>query len=210
MKKIVPEYLSSNSPMRRPPAKFLLLRILINYQQSYHFNKHIIVANKIRIPANEDEITLYCFVGEAICKIQHVEQALNCSITLRMNPDVTWEVANEIIGKHQGLTFGQANKLAIKENLYCLSLQEELNNFLKQRNWLVHKAIFESREDFYSNKKEELFEKIKSISDKAEFIQHEIEYDMISFCTSKGRDMSNITAALNLQKQGIRVQGANQ
>lgn len=28
-----------------------------------------------KIPANENEITLYCFVGEAIWKIQAVEQA---------------------------------------------------------------------------------------------------------------------------------------
>lgn len=76
-----------------------------------------------------------------------------------------------------------------------------------QRNWLVHKAIFESRDDLYNNdKKEKLFSKIKSISDKAESIQDEIQYDMINFCSAKGRDMSKIVAMLELQKQGVRIQ----
>jgi hypothetical protein len=164
------------------------------------------VANAIKIPANQDEITLYCFIGEALCKIQHVEQALSHSITLKMNPAETMEIADEILIQHQSFTLGRAIKLAIKENLYCLALQEELNVFLVQRNWLVHKAIFESREDLYSNKKEELFKKIKSISDKAEIIQHEIEHDMINFCSARGKDMSKIVVLLNLQKQGVRIQ----
>jgi len=163
--------------------------------------------NTIKIPANQDEITLYCFMGEAICKIQHVEQALSCSITLKMNSTVSKEMADEILKKHQSYTLGMAIKLAIKENLYSSMLQEELNIFLVQRNWLVHKAIFESREDIYSNtEKEELFRKIKNISDKAEIIQRELEDDMINFCTSKGKDMSKIIELLNLQKQGIRIQ----
>jgi hypothetical protein len=44
--------------------------------------------NFIKIPANQDEITLYCFVGEATWKIQIVEQALSHSITLKLNPSV--------------------------------------------------------------------------------------------------------------------------
>ena len=60
--------------------------------------------------------------------------------------------------------------------------------------------------DLYTNNKEELFKRIKSISDNAENIQHQIEYDMIDFCSAKGKDMSKITALLNLQKQGVRVQ----
>jgi len=56
------------------------------------------------------------------------------------------------------------------------------------------------------NKREEVFNKIKSISDKAESIQHEIEYDMINFCSSKGKDMSEVLGLLKLQEQGVRIQ----
>lgn len=164
------------------------------------------IGNVIKIPANQDEITLYCFMGEALWKIQIVEQALSHSVTLKMNPAETKEQADEVLKQHQSYTLGKAIKVAIKETLYNLSLQDELNAFLEQRNWLVHKAMFESQNDLNTeNKKEELFNKIKSISDKAESIQHEIEYDMINYCSSKGKDMSKILALLKLQEQGIRI-----
>ena len=162
--------------------------------------------NVKRIPANQDEITLYSFVGEALWKIQIVEQALSHSITLKMNPTETKEHAEEFLKQHQSYTLGRAIKVAIKEQLYNSKLQDELNAFLVQRNWLIHNAMAESHHGLkWENKKEELFDKIKSISDKAESIQREIEYDMIDFCSSKGKDMSKIFALLKLQDQGVRV-----
>lgn len=163
--------------------------------------------NVIKIPANQDEITLYCFVGEAVWKIQMVEQALSHSITLKMNPAETKERADEFLKQHQSYTLGQAIKFAVREELYSLSLQDELKAFLEQRNWLVHIAMFESQNEINTeNKREELFNKIKSISDKAESIQREIEYDMINFCSSKGKDMSKVLTLLKLQEQGVRIQ----
>jgi TnpA family transposase len=163
--------------------------------------------NVTKIPASQDEITLYCFTGEALWKIQIVEQALSHSITLKMNPEETKERADEFLKQHQSYTLGKAIKVAIDNKLYSLSLQDELNSFLAQRNWLIHKAMYESQNDFnIENKKKELVNKIKSISDKAESIQREIEYDMINFCSTKGKDMSKILALLRLQEQGIRIQ----
>ena len=165
--------------------------------------------NIIRIPANENEITLYCFVGEAIWKIQIVEQALSCSITLKMNPSATKEQADKVLKQHQNYTLGTAINIASKEKLYNSSLQDELYMFLGQRNWLVHKAMAESQHDKnWENEKEELFQKIKSISDKAESIQRKIEYDMINFCSSKGKDMSKILTLLKLPEQGARIKKA--
>jgi len=162
--------------------------------------------NIIKIPANNNEINLYCFLGEAILKTQLVEQALSHSITLKMNPAVTKERADEFLKKNQSYTLGQAIKIAIKEELYNLSLQDELNAFLQQRNWLVHKVICGNEEDFNAgNIGEELLNKIKMISDNAESIQREIEYDLIDFCSSKGKDMTEIHALLKLQEQGIRI-----
>ena len=165
------------------------------------------IENSIKIPANPDEITLYCFLGEALCKIQIVEQALSHSITLKMYPEETKERADEFLKKHQNYTLGMAIKTAREEGLYNLSIQDELNVFLKQRNWLVHKVILENQNDLLAeNKKLDLFNRIKSISDKAESIQREIEHDMIKFCSSKGKDMSKILKLLKLQEQGIRIQ----
>lgn len=162
--------------------------------------------NVIKIPANNNEINLYCFLGEAILKTQIVEQALSYSITLKMNPQETKERADEFLKKYQSYTLDHAIKIATKERLYNLSLQDELNAFLQQRNWLVHKVICGNEEDLNAgNIKEELFHKIKTISDKAESIKCVIEYDLIDFCSSKGKDMSETLALLKLQEQGIRI-----
>lgn len=136
-----------------------------------------------------------------------VEQALTHSITIKMNPDETKKRADEFLKEYQTYTLGKAIKIAIKEKLYDLPIQDELSEFLVQRNWLVHKSMPEGQNNLSTeNKKNELFNKIKSISDKAESIQRTIEYDMINFCSSKGKDMSEILALLKLQEQGVRIQ----
>ncbi|GEM50741.1 hypothetical protein EB1_05310 [Empedobacter brevis NBRC 14943 = ATCC 43319] len=162
--------------------------------------------NVIKIPANDIEINLYCFLGEALLKTQMAEQALSHSITLKMNPAETKERADEFLKQNQSYTFGHAIKIAIKEQLYSSSLQDSLNDFLKQRNWLVHKVICGNEENLnVENIKEELFHKIKSISDNAENIQRLIEYDLIEFCSSQGKNMSEICKLLKLQEQGLRI-----
>lgn len=161
--------------------------------------------NVKKIPANTTEITLYCYLGEALIKIQMVEQALSYSITLKLNSEETKEIANAYLKKYQRNTLGSAIKTSMKKKLFNTAIQDELNSFLEQRNWLVHSVLIGNEEDFNSgNLKEALFQKIKSISDKAENIKRVIEHDMIDFC-SKGRDMSHIKELLQLQERGIRV-----
>lgn len=162
--------------------------------------------DSIKIPANESEILLYCYIGEAIWKIQVVEQALSSSITLKTNPTATKEQADRVLSKFQSYTLGKAVNIASNKKLYDSSLQGELYAFLEQRNWLVHSAMAESCHDKnWENNKEELFSKIKAISNKAEDIQHLIEHDMLDFCSAKGKDMPKLRELLKLQEQGIRI-----
>lgn len=171
------------------------------------FIKEYDLKNMKRIPANTTEITLYCHLGEALIKTQALEQALSYSITLKINPDETKETADEFLKNQQRYTLGKAIKIALEKNLFNLVIQEDLNSFLKERNWLVHNVLIGNEENFNRGIiKEALFQKIKSISDKAEHIYRVIEYDMIDFCSSKGKDMSKIKELLILQDNGIRVQ----
>ncbi len=147
--------------------------------------------------ASQDEIDLFCFIGEALCKTQILEQALSHSITLKMNSEVSRTEADEKLAKTQTYTLGKAIKLAEKESLLPLSLQANLYNFLDQRNWLVHKAMFESRKGLHIVLTNLLLQKIKNISTAAENLQREIESDLIDFCTSKGRDMSKVLEIMN-------------
>ncbi|MBY0534513.1 MAG: hypothetical protein K2P88_01585 [Chitinophagaceae bacterium] len=162
--------------------------------------------DSIKIPANESEILLYCYIGEAIWKIQVVEQALSSSITLKTNPTATKEQADRVLSKFQSYTLGKAVNIASNKKLYDSSLQGELYAFLEQRNWLVHSAMAENCHDKnWENNKEELFSKIKSISNKAEDIQRLIEHDMLDFCSAEGKDMPKLRELLKLQEQGIRI-----
>lgn len=163
------------------------------------------IENLKKIPANNIEINLYCYLGEALIKTQTVEQALSYSIIIKMNPEETKDKADELLKKQQRYTLGQAIRIALEKKLFNTAIQDELNSFLEQRNWLVHSVLIGNEEDFNAgNTKEALFQKIKSISDNAEKIKRIIEYDMIDFCSSKGRDMSKIKELLQLQDKGIR------
>ncbi|MBK7362087.1 MAG: hypothetical protein IPJ01_07265 [Micavibrio sp.] len=160
--------------------------------------------NLVFKPACRDEVALYCFMGEALCMIQELESALSHSITLKKYHSVSKKLADDaLIQHHENHTLGKAIKLAEEENLYPLPLQKDLSDFNKKRNWLIHKAVFETRNDPYLDpKKHNLFQKIKSIASEAQKLQHEIELDMVNFCTSKGRDMSKVLAVIEERYKG--------
>lgn len=159
-----------------------------------------------KIPANQHEIQFYCFIGEALLKTQMVEQALNCSLTLKMNPDVTREKADEFLSRYQRHVLGKSIQIAIKEKLYNPMLEAQLGAFLKQRNWLVHRILIEMQNDLKLQiQNNELIDKIKAISDQAENIKQLIEYDLIDFCQLQGQDMSKILKQLKLQEKGFRI-----
>lgn len=160
----------------------------------------------IKIPANQDEIYLYCLLGEALLKTQLLEQALSHSITLKMNPEETKEQADKYLKQTQRYTLGKAIKIAADEELFNSTIQKKLGAFLQERNWLIHNVIPGNEEDFNAGKfKEELLIKIKSISDQAENISRIIENDMIEFSASKGKNISKIIEMLKLQDSGIRI-----
>jgi hypothetical protein len=148
--------------------------------------------------ASQDEIILYCLMGEAVCMIQELESALSCSIIIKKNSNAAKEEADLALSKHRRrFTLGKAVHLAEEEMLYPSDLQFELNNFYKERNWLIHEAMFENKEDRFSETvKNQLYNKIKSIAEDAMKIQRAIEMDLMDFCESKGRDMSKVRRAM--------------
>lgn len=160
----------------------------------------------MKIPANNNEINLYCLIGEALLKSQIVEQSLSHSTTIKMNPLETKERADEFLEQNQSYTLGRAIIISEKYNLHNLCLQDELKTFLKQRNWLVHHLMSGSEQDFNNGIiREELLNKIKSVSNRAEKIQRLIEYDIIDFCSTMGKDMSKIAGLIKLNEEGVRI-----
>jgi hypothetical protein len=152
-------------------------------------------------PANQDEIKLYCLVGEALCMVQHLEDALSHSITLKKEVKKPYSMpikkANEFLEKYRFYTLGQAIKLAKKEGKYTGLLLQELEIFLSERNWLVHKCMPQNRNDMYSEtSKNRLFHKIKNITEQAQALLQRIEEELINFSSSNDLDMSGVRAAI--------------
>lgn len=151
-------------------------------------------------PANQDEMLLYARMGEAICKVQLLEQALSHSITVKLNPDVDESDANAFLSKQQSYTFGAVVKLAAKEDTYFGKLQKALEELLVERNWLVHKVMLDSQQGNRIVVTEPILQRIKSIADRSENLQLLLEWDLIEFAQSKGRNMSRSIEVLKREK----------
>ena len=148
-------------------------------------------------PASQQELSLYCFVGESVCAIQHVEDALSHSIVLKKLKRRIKSEADQLLEKHRSYTLGKAIKLAEQERLYSESLQQELREILSERNWLIHKSIAQGRGEWDLNiSREQLFCRVKAITTHAQKLLHMIEEDLLDFSEANGVDMTRVRAEI--------------
>lgn len=148
-------------------------------------------------PASQQELSLYCFVGEALSCVQHVEEALSHSIVLKTEKDRTKAEADQLLNEHRSYTLGKSIKIAQGAGLYPEQLQQELKEFLIERNWLVHKSIAQGRDEWDLNIfRDKVFRRIKAITRQAQRLQILVEEDLMNFCESNGRDMSGVRAEI--------------
>lgn len=157
-------------------------------------------------PANQEQMWLYARMGEAICQIQILEQALSHCLTIKLNPDVKESEANSFLLQQQRNTFGNVVRLAAKKGAYPDQLQKALEELLDQRNWLVHHAMRDSQQGNQIVVMDSILQKIKSITDKAERLQQLLEWDLIDFSASKGRNVSRLIEVM-IHEKGPRPVG---
>ncbi len=148
--------------------------------------------------ASQQELSLYCLVGQSVCAVQHVEDALSHSIVIKKTKPRLRKEADKLLEKHRSYTLGQAIKIAKQECLYPELLQQELNEFLSERNWLIHKSIAQGRDEWDLNiSREKLMIRIKAITIQAQKLQQLIEEDLILFSEDNGVDMTRVRAEIN-------------
>ena len=149
-------------------------------------------------PASQQELSLYCFVGESVCAVQHLEDALSNSIVLKKTKPRLRSEADQLLEKHRSYTLGKAIKIAEQGSLYPESLLQELREFLSERNWLIHKSIAQGRDEWDLNiSREKLICRIKAITTQAQKLLQLIEEDLIEFSEANGVDMSRAIAEIN-------------
>lgn len=157
-------------------------------------------------PANQEQMWLYARMGEAICQIQILEQALSHCLTVKLNPDVEESEANSFLLQQQRNTFGNVVRLAARKGAYSDELQRALEELLDQRNWLVHHAMRDNQQGNRIVVMDSILQKVKSITDRAERLQQLLEWDLIDFSASKGRNVSKLIEVM-VKEKGPRPVG---
>ena len=98
------------------------------------------------------------------------------------------KVANNHREKHRSNTLGSAIKLTKKEKNLPKPLQEALDNFAPERNWLIHKSIQNENEALSESNKR----RIKSTCEMARVLLASVEVELMQYSLSVGLDMSGV------------------
>jgi hypothetical protein len=147
--------------------------------------------------ASRGEISLYCYIGEAVCMIQLLEGALSTSITLKKDvrclDRISKQEADDFRKKNYKFTLGDAISLAKKNNLYSAVIVRDLEDLKEERNWLIHRLLHENLEAVHAEPiTQELFHRVKAISNKAKMLKETIETDLVEFSELQGVNMSRV------------------
>ena len=143
--------------------------------------------------ASKREITLYTLLGESLCAVQILEDALSHSIVLKKTEPDQKKEADDLLKKQRKYTLGMAINIIKKESLFSKPLELELSKLLTERNWLIHKSTTENKDDLKSDSYfEKLYERIKATTIKAHKLQVSIELDLIEYSEKKGIDMTKV------------------
>jgi hypothetical protein len=153
--------------------------------------------NMRRQISSEELHTLYSLIGEGIWHLQNVEEILDVYITLKGNVkkrgSMPEEKAEKILAKHRRNTLGSSIKAATKLHVLSEKLQEQLKLFKKERDWLVHRSVYQHRADLYDDeKRSSLFTRIGTFNEEAIMIIKILATELEEFVVSQGVDRNLI------------------
>jgi len=149
--------------------------------------------NYKEIAAPPEQVTLYCLIGESICSMQHLEEALSQFIVMKTKGKITKAQADQFLEKQRLATLGNMIKSTKKELIFSDDMQNKLEDLTEERNWLVHKLVPQIHDDLKTETtKNTLFNRIKAIDRKVRELLMLIEEDMMKYCEDNGTDMSKV------------------
>jgi len=141
---------------------------------------------------NAEELNvLFKVIGAGIWHLQNVEDALHTYITVKRDVKTRGAMAAEeaeaILLKHRTRTLGVSTKISRDALVLSPSLQERLERFKEERDWLVHRCVNQHRADLYENKKRyELIRRIESFTEEARAIQKLIGKELEDYVVAQG------------------------
>lgn len=170
----------------------------------------------MRRQINAEELNiLFSSIGSSIWHIQNLEEALNICITIKKDikyrGSMSPEKAEEILSKHRKNTLGCSLRNSKEAKIFSITLQDRLDRFKDERDWLVHRSVFQNRDDLYvDNKRYALIEKIRLISKEAIELQKLVSKDLEYFVVAQGVSQEWIYNKANqeiLKLKGEKITG---
>ena len=140
--------------------------------------------------SSEELGVLYQLLGEGVWYLQNLEDALHSCITvkrdIRIRGSVSLEKGMKILAKNRAQVLGKSIKDAKEAGIFNQSLQDRLEEFKEERNWLIHRSVHEKREDLYVDETRfALMERIKKFSEEALQLQSILCQELEDFVFSQ-------------------------
>ena len=141
---------------------------------------------------NADELNrLYVLTGKGIWDLQRVEDALSTFITLKRDIKVRGAMpkaqAEAVLARHRSDTLGTSVRIARQGQVLSPSLQDRLEKFKKERDWLVHRSLHQNGDDLYIDERRYLLlNRLAAFSEKAVILQRLIAAELEEFVVAQG------------------------
>lgn len=134
---------------------------------------------------------LYQLIGEGVWQLQNLEDALHSCITVKRDLKTRGSVSSQeamlLLEKNRAQVLGKSVKYAKEAGIFNQKLQDRLEKFKEERNWLIHRSVHEKREDLYVDKTRfSLMERIKRFSNEALQLQKLVAQELEDFVLSQG------------------------
>ena len=133
--------------------------------------------NKNILPLHPDDLhEVYAHVGEAVWQIQYFENTLvhYLAMVFKIPPKFSADEAYAILENTAKKTLGQLLKELRNHSTVPDNFDIRLQEFLKERNWLVHRSRHENHTDLYSQEKLiALIARLQKLSDEALLLNKE-------------------------------------
>lgn len=154
---------------------------------------------------NEEELKiLYCEIGVAVWHIQYVEDVLVTFVVAKKHKrsPTTKHIAYERLERERKGTLGSIYSRAKDEGIIPKNIEARFENFLSERNWLIHKSRTESSTHLYDDiLRNKMINRIKTICDESIKLKKLLFEEFQSFLISESID---IDKAYKLADENLR------
>ena len=150
---------------------------------------------------NEEELdSFYRAIGAAVWHIQYFEDALVSFVVMKRhkrNPTPEREAYDRLERERKG-TLGSIYGRAKDEGIIPKDMEVRFENFLYERNWLIHRSKAESSSDLYNDDlRMRMINRIISIQDESLKLKQFIFESMEAFVCVHGVDMASVYRVAN-------------